>query len=244
MESHDLSFLGLSEKAGKVYKAGLILGTTSVQELARKSNLKRPTVYLHLDDLVTQGLFEVVPLNKKTYYRAADPATLETKLQKQLSVLQTELPKLNALRSDTLGKPRVRIIEGKEGILGVYAEMKKAHSLRFWSNVGSAYGLFHDEYMELADAIRRDNINAKEIIADTKESKRYSRLLSKVAGPSYSARIATVEGIENDTGIFGNVVVLFRLHELNFFVVRIEDKTISDTMRAIFDMSWKTARPF
>jgi len=244
MESYDLHFLGLNEKAGKIYQAGLVLGTTSVQELARTSGLKRPTIYLHLDDLVAQGFFERVPLSKKTYYRAADPATLEAKLQKQLAVFHTELPKLSALRSDTLGKPHVRIIEGKEGVLSVYAEMKKANSLRFWSNVGAAYGPFHSEYMDLAETIRAQNITTKEIIADTKESKRYSRLLAKAAGPSYTARIATVDGIENDTGIFGNVVVLFRLHELNFFVVRIEDKTIADTMRAIFDMSWKVAKPF
>jgi hypothetical protein len=28
------------------------------------------------------------------------------------------------------------------------------------------------------------------------------------------------------------------------FVVRIEDPTIADSMRAMFEMAWKTARPF
>lgn len=244
METRDLTFLGLSEKAGRIYQAGLLLGTTSVQDLARKSELKRPTVYLYLDELVKQGLFEIVPLDKKVYYRASNPEVLEERLKKQLLHLQTELPRLTALRSDTMGKPQIRIIEGKEGVSGVYDEMKKANSLRFWSNIGATSGLFHNEFMELAEALGARSVNNREIIADTKESKRYSKLISKVIGPTYSARIATVEGIENDTGIFGDVVVLFRLHELNLFVVRIEDKTIASTMRAIFDMSWKTARPF
>ena len=240
----ELNSLGISEKAGKIYQAGLMLGTTSVQELARKSGLKRPTVYLHVDELVKQGLFEIVPINKKTYYRAANPEVLEERLKRQLLHFQNELPALVALRGSTLGKPQIRIIEGKEGVVDIYKELKEANSLRFWSNVGPVFGPFHNEYMDLAETIRKNSVNAKEIIADTKESRRYSRLLSKIAGPTYSARTATVEGIENDTGIFGNVVIIFRLHELNFFAVRIEDKTIADTMRAIFDMSWKTARPF
>ncbi len=244
MESRTISFPGLTKKGAQIYQAGLMLGTTSVQELARKSGLKRPTVYLHLDDLVQQGIFELVPMNKKTYYRAADPEILESRFKKGLSAFQAELPNLSALRGNMLGKPQVRIAEGKEAVLSIYTELKKAHSLRFWSNVGPVLGPFHNEYMELAETIRKNSINAKEIIADTKESRRYSRLLSKVAGPTYSARTATAEGIENDTGIFGNVVIIFRLHELNFFAVRIEDKTIADTMRAIFDMSWKTAKIF
>ena len=73
MKTDSLTSVGISEKAAKIYLAGLALGTTSVQELARKTGLKRPTVYLHIDELLKQGLFETVSLNNKRYYRAAEP---------------------------------------------------------------------------------------------------------------------------------------------------------------------------
>ncbi len=95
----------------------------------------------------------------------------------------------------------------------------------------------------MCEAVREHGIGAREIIADTKESRRYSKVIAKVSGPTYSARTATVEGIENDTIIYGNVVALFRLSGLNMFVVRIEDATIAETMRAVFEMAWKTAKP-
>lgn len=244
VEKKILNSLGLGEKAAKIYLAGISLGTTSVQELARKSGLKRPTVYLHLDELIKSGLFESVNINKKQYYRATDPQILEEKLKNNLAVFQAEMPKLAALRGDLMGKPQVRVYEGEEGVRHVYREIKKAHSARMWSNIGQVYGAFHDTNMEVAEALRDSGAGVREIIADTKESRRYTRLIAKVVGPSYAARIATQEGLENDTIIYENVVAIFGLQGMNMFVVRIEDSSIADTMRAMFDMAWKTARPF
>ncbi|MES2203210.1 MAG: helix-turn-helix domain-containing protein [Patescibacteria group bacterium] len=239
-----LESLGIGEKSAKVYLAGLAMGTTTVQDLARKSGLKRPTVYLHIDELIKQGLFEHVSLNNKKYYRAVDPHMLEERLKKNLSTLQTELPKLAAMRADTMGRPQVQIFEGEEGIRHIYREMKKARSARLWSNIGSVYGPFHDTNMEVAEAMGANGAGVREIIADTKESRRYARLVAKVVGPTYAARTATVEGLENDAVIYDDVVALFRLQGLNMFVVRIEDKTIADSMRAMFEMAWKSAKPF
>ena len=243
MKTDTLVTLGLNEKSALIYLAGLALGTTTIQSLAQKSGLKRPTVYLHMDELVQRGFFEVLSLNKKQYYRALSPTHLEQRLEKNLAQFRAELPDLLKLQSETLGKPQVRILEGHRGIQEIYAELASAHTLRAWSNVSMPLAPFHDDYMRIAEQVRERGITVREIIADTKGTRRYARLVSKVAGPTYSIRTATLEGIENDTILYGNTVAIFRLHEHNMFVVRIEDATIASTMRAIFDMSWKTARP-
>ncbi len=245
MDTRALASLGIEEKSAKVYLAGLALGTTSVQDLARKSGLKRPTVYLHLDELVKQGLFEHISLNNKKYYRAVNPQLLEERLKKNLATFQHEMPSLVALGVGATGKPQVQVFEGEEGLQQVYGEMKKAYSFRIWSNIDASLAApFHNTYMDLAETIRKNSVNVHEIIADNKEAKRYARLVTKVAGPSYMIRTAVTEGIQNDTIIYDNVVAIFRLHGLNMFVVRIEDATIADSMRAMFEMAWKTARPF
>ncbi len=245
MDTKALAGMGVSQKAAQVYVAGVALGTTSVQELARKSGLKRPTVYLHIDELVKEGLFEVVSVHKKKYYRAAEPRVLEERLKKNLASLQAELPALAAMRADTMGRPQVQVFEGEEGVKSVYEEIKRARSARVWSNISIAQAApFHNDYMDLSEAVRKNAIGVREIIADSKEAKNYARLVAKVSGPSYSVRTATVEGLANDTIVYDNVVALFRLHGLNMFVVRIEDPTMADSMRAMFEMAWKTARPF
>ena len=50
-----LQNVGLDEKTAKVYMAVLALGTSSVKTIAEKAELKRPTVYLHLDELMQKG---------------------------------------------------------------------------------------------------------------------------------------------------------------------------------------------
>ena len=224
--------------------AGVALGTTSVQDIARKTNIKRPTVYLHIDELIKQGLFESMSLNNKQYYRAADPEVLEERLKKNLSELQLSMPELLASRANTMGKPQVTMLEGLEGVRRVYLGMKKANSWRVISNLTSVYTPLHEIYLEMTEMVKENGIGVREIIADTKEAKRYSRFIARMCGPTYTTRIASVEGLANDTIVYGNVIASFRLHELNLFVVRIEDKTIADSMRALFDMAWKSAKPF
>jgi len=239
MKLEPLTSAGMGEKSAKIYLAALTLGTTSVQEIARKTGLKRPTVYLHVDELMKQGLFEKVTVNNKQYYRAADPRLLEERLKRGLTALQSAMPEFDLLRSKIPGKPRVVVYEGEEGIKKVYQELKNASFFRIWSNIDSGNVPFHDTNMEVAETVRKKGIGVHEIITDTKGARRYARLVAKVAGPTYVTRMATLEGFSHDSIIYDDVVTLFRLSEYNMFVVRIEDKTIADSMKALFDMAWK-----
>ncbi len=244
MKTETLQSIGLGDKASAVYLAALSLGTTSVQDIARKSGLKRPTVYIQIDELIKQRLFEEVRVNNKRYYRAADPKVLEDRLARNLSHIRAAMPEFLKLRSNVPGKPRVVVYDGKEGISMVYRELKNAHSIRIWSHIEASEVPFHDVNMEVAETVREKSISVREIIADTKGARRYARLVGKVAGPTYLTRIATVDGFAHDSLIYGDVITLFRLSEHDTFVVRIEDKTIADSMKALFDMAWKTARSF
>ena len=47
---------GLSETEAKIYLAALELGQTSVSRIARKSGIKRTTIYLSLENLMEKGL--------------------------------------------------------------------------------------------------------------------------------------------------------------------------------------------
>jgi len=243
MKPHLLTSLGINEKAANIYLASLGLGMTSIQAIAQKTGYKRPTVYLHVDELLKHGLIEMVPLNKKTYYQAVEPQILEAKMKKGLTELQAVLPELASKYANTLGKPQVRILSGENGVAEAYEEITRAHSFRVWSNVGTIHPVLNTSYERLAEAVKERGIGVREIIADNKESKRYAKTIARISGPTYAARVATVEGLANDTIIYGQVVAIFRLHQMNMFVVRIEDGTIADSMRAIFEMAWRVARP-
>lgn len=244
MDSTALTGLGVSPNAAKIYLAALALGTASVQELAKSGELKRPTAYGYIEELLADGLLERVPLGKREFYRATNPHVLQTRAEHRLEVIKKALPELDFLHTATEGRPGISVLEGEQGLRQVYEEMQRANSICFWSNLETFERRFHDVFQELSEAIQRQQIRTREILSNTPGAKKSAKRYAVTAGKSYSARLATVDGIQNDNAIYGNVVALFRLHENNLFVVRIEDATIAQTTKALFDMAWKNADPF
>ncbi len=244
MDSNTLTTLGFDEKAAKIYLAALSLGTASVQTLAQKADLKRPTAYIHIQQLMKDGLLEKVPLGKKEYYYPANPELLELRAQEQLQAVQAAMPELRAIQNAEQGRPGVRVLVGKKGMEQIYDEISQANNIRFWTNLATFEHIFHNTFTHLSETIEQNQIRTREIIADTPETRRSSKRYALTAGKHYSSRLATKEGIENDSAIYGNVMALFRIHENNLFVVRIEDVSIVGTMKAMFDMAWQAAKPF
>lgn len=243
MDSAILTSLGINEKAATVYLAALPLGTASVARIAQKSGLKRPTVYLYIDELLKRGFMEKVAVGNRQYYRAADPEALIVSIKKNVAELETALPKLAEMRATATGKPEATVLEGKEGIKRIYEEVTQSASFCAWSNLVIVEKLFTHASLNIAEKIKEAGITAREIITDTKEAQRIARSFLRIAGQTYRVRVASGELIHNDNLLYGNVCAMFRLHEFNLFVVRIEDQTIADTMRILFNLAWKNAKP-
>jgi len=244
MNAKLLTNIGISEKAAHVYLTALALGTASIQELANKTNFKRPTVYGYVEELTKQGLLEKSPLGKRDYYRARDPRLLETRAEQTAQAIRKIVPELEMLHASISGRPSITILEGEKGLRQVYKEMENANSLCFWSNLEMVERQFHDVFEKLATTINEQQIKTREIISNTPEAQKSSKKYAALAGRSYSAHLATTDGITNDSAIYGNVVALFRLHENNLFVIRIEDASIAQTFKALFDMAWKGSDSF
>ncbi len=242
MNSAILSSFGINEKAARIYLTALALGSASVALIAQKSGLKRPTVYLYIDELLERGFLEKAAVGKRQYYRAADPETLIARMRKNMAELETALPKLAALRTTSSGKPQITILEGKAGIERIYEEVVQAQSFCAWSNLVAVEKLFPHASLNIAEKIKERGITVREIIADTKEARRIARSFSRIGGATYRVRVADGELLHNDNMLYGNVCAMFRLHEFNLFVVRIEDQTIADTMRVLFNLAWRTAK--
>lgn len=76
-----LKTAGLDEKEAQVYLGLLELGTASVQLIASKAGLKRPTTYLILDSLQAKGMVSIIPRAKKALYTAESPEKIIGDLQ-------------------------------------------------------------------------------------------------------------------------------------------------------------------
>lgn len=244
MDKEAMRAIGLSDKAGQIYLTTLSLGTASVQQIASKAGVKRSTAYAYIDALLHDGLLEKVPRGKKIYYRAADPLIIKQKLESSLAAVTQALPQLQALRQHSSGSPSVRVMEGATTLRQLHAELSHAHSLRFFSDLSSFEDTFSDLLIELSHLIQQHQIRTREIITDSPAARRSAKRYAVTAGQYYSARIAHAGSLFNNSAMYGNVVLLFRIQDCNLYAIRIEDVTIATSLKTLFDMAWQAATPF
>src|ERR1700692_203110 len=89
-----LQEIGLNEKEAAVYLALLSVDSSSVLDLAKKTKIKRPTVYVVLETLSKKGLVSETTVGNKTHYQAEPPERLETFVERQKVVLEEHSKRL------------------------------------------------------------------------------------------------------------------------------------------------------
>lgn len=117
-----LQDVGLNETEAKIYLAALELGQTSVSRIARKSGIKRTTVYLSLENLLQKGLMSTIKKEGKAFYYAEDPRHLERIMEERKQKIATLIPQLLAFTNLIDNKPEIRFFEGNEGIKEVLVD--------------------------------------------------------------------------------------------------------------------------
>lgn len=244
MDLQILKSAGLEEKEAQIYLATLNLGVSSVQKIAEKANIKRPTAYLYIQELLKKGLLQKVPLGKKEYYTAADPELLEKRFIHNFAAFQSAMPELKNLYKGFEGKLKIRVLEGEKAMEEVYNSICKANKISFIADLISFEKVFQKSFQKISLSIRENEIPTREIIPNTEEAKMSSRRYAATAGRFYSSRIATNGPIYNDMAIYNNTLALFRINEFNLFVILIEEPTIVTTISTIFDLAWLSATPF
>lgn len=243
MNEEIIQSLGLSKKAAAIYLATLSLGTASIQQISQKSTIKRTSVYDHIDELLHEGFLKKVPVGKRIYYKAVNPEQIQNTLEKRVEQFNAELPGLMQLYAKSSGGPQVQILEGKQGIRRVYEECVDSPMIRVHSNLPDIEKLFYSEVVLIAEGMAEKKVRMRELMPNTDAAKRSSRRFASVAGQLYESR--TVDGnVFNDMVIYNNVVAIVRIHELDLYVVRIEDETIATSMKTLYDTAWSAAKPY
>src|SRR3989338_8173947 len=111
-----LRSLGLSAKESEVYLALLSLGQTTAYAVAEKSGLKRPTVYVVLDDLRKKGLVLKIPNAKKQVFTAKSPEEFFGEAEERLRIAKQSLPDLLALADKPEKNFKTLYFEGEQNV--------------------------------------------------------------------------------------------------------------------------------
>lgn len=91
--------MGLTETEAKIYVAGLSSESITLQELARQTKIKRPTVYHALQRLTEKGLVAERKTSNKSSFTMSPPETMFALLERQREVFDEQMKALNVVLS-------------------------------------------------------------------------------------------------------------------------------------------------
>ncbi|KKT35614.1 MAG: hypothetical protein UW24_C0006G0024 [Parcubacteria group bacterium GW2011_GWA2_44_12] len=236
-----LQQLGLSEKEAVVYLASLQLGKDTAFTIAKRSGIKRSTVYVILNELNIKGLVDISKTAKATLYNPVSPKKLLQQMDFRKNQLEEALPELLLLYKDKPEKPSVHISEGSRGVEQVYREI--IDSVKAGEEVLCFGQLKHFEsgYKKLLETWIREMKNkknrAREILPKNEYESVYRERIKQNRNPHHRIKVAPSGMLVNDNIIYADKVGIFSV-EHDAFVVLIESKHIAEAYRNVFEFLW------
>ena len=247
----DLIQLGLKEKEARVYLAALELGVSSVQKIAKKAGVHRASAYFVLESLIKNGLISHFQQGKKRNFAATHPAQLRRLVKEQKIEIEEKeyklekeiLPELSALHNIAGDKPRVSFYEGINGLRAMREDFLKTRDKEVEAiyPVEGYYGVFTEKENKKHRAARKKKkIHFKAIYTSSKEKKipLKGEMATCLRVPSKSFPLSS------DITLYDNKIAFAFFDKKEPCGVIIESKSVSKTIRSLFNLGWKAAKKY
>jgi HTH-type transcriptional regulator, sugar sensing transcriptional regulator len=243
-----LSRAGLTPKEVKVYLACLQLGSATMTQISKNSEIKRSSTYLIVESLQIKGFLSSFKKDVKTYYAPEPPQKLLNLIRAREREVESILPELEVIYNEPKEKPRIKIYEGIEALKQIYDELydqlgKKEEALWFTS-IGDLEKNFPEaiDYY-LRQLKKKRDYRIRELNVGDSHGMAHAKRMKKIKGPNHHIRTLDPKNSFSNTDnlIFGDKLVIFSIRK-DLFVIMIENKNIADTYRAIFNAAWQTGK--
>lgn len=241
-----LSYFNLSESEAKVYLAALKVGKGTAYEIAKETNLKRPTVYVIIDSLVQKGLITTQSEKGKTLCLPVSPRRVVEMWKGRVEALEAIQPELNIFYRQSEVQPKVQVFEGEKGVDAVYNELppleSKGDEILLFGSVRAIEDGFSYLFPRWERAFKNKRNKIRELLNSEPDLDRYLSQRTILDNPNYEIRVM-VEDVfgKTDNIIYQNKLAIFSLNK-ELFVTIIESEEIVKTYKALFDAAWANAK--
>ncbi len=237
-----LESLGLSEKESRVYISLLELGKANVTRIAELSKLKRPTVYVLLEELRKKRLVLKVPHVKNALFIAQDPDEFFQESLKRVKEAHSTLSQLKSIhRKDN--KVSTMYFEGEEGVrdalLYRYTELADTEIVGFFAKGETLTPKLFKICHEWREKTHQTNTTLRAIAPKHNSLKEFrdtdnelGQLFKSVSVDEYSSDVSI-----DATSLFVRII-LFDVKQ----AIIIENPAIVRTVQQIFEISWKNLK--
>jgi len=227
----ELCKLGLSKKEAEVYLILLKIGYCSVQKIAEKIDLSRPTVYRTLENLKKKHLVNTVQKGKRNYFIADSPDALLNilKIKKRQAEEQERefLRIINALQNHYS-------FNSSENIIEIYNESQKSLVLEKLSNT---------QTLEIKFITTRKDYEIEKNLKETKNKLGTGFKIKKISPFKENQpkknfitlkKMKIALNLRNKNIVITDKVFVFEKNKINI----IKNQSTIDSFNLMFDLLW------
>lgn len=229
----------LSDSEASLYLAALELGEASVQDMAKKSKIKRTSIYFMLEDLESKGVLTTAKRNKKTYYIATSPADLLKSFRRRLSEFEKTAEVLEQHKGKIIKRPRIYFLQGPSGFKQVwdlvFASNPKEYRI---TTEGLNFLDFVKEKYVVNEIIKQkieQGVKSFQIIPDTTYA---IKIISRDKFENRQSRILPMDTKLPFTEIICPRLVAYISPRFNDNIFVVEDETFAEGRKVVFDLLW------
>jgi sugar-specific transcriptional regulator TrmB len=242
-EAEFMQTLGLSEQEIAVYLAALEIGEANIQEISRKSGVKRTSIYNFIDTLKARQLLSEIKKGKRKLYSAVSPHRLVDEQKSKVVSMERLIPQLLAIQNNVRNKPRVSFYEGATGLMEVYnIALRDKQIIYAWEDLDRTFDVMPKSFVENYPEERAaKKIPARCIDRDTPFAREWTS--KNNVRLSRESRFIHSDEFGTEANVFGNKVAFFSFRKDAPFAVLIEDEGIATMMRTMWQELWDRLEP-
>ncbi len=233
--------LGLQQKEIEIYLALLELREATILEIAKRSEVKRPTVYVVIKALEQKGFVIRSLKGKKSLYTPHHPKKLITEAEFRLKELTDVMPQLESMFQHTADKPRIMMYEGKDQLDRAYDDyFAEKGEVVYMGTLQLSKEVFPKTFIKADYVANSSSYLMRELLDESPESLEYAQ---KVASKYRLVRFIPKKFLpfEVDIGIFGNKTLITSVKK-EYFTICIESPEIAKAFKTLFEVMWSISK--
>ncbi len=243
-----LEDIGLNPNEAEVYLASLKLGTQDIPTLSEETKLSTFDVSVIMTSLLDRGFVSKFA-REKDFFTPEQPDVLlkilensKFKLEKNIDTFKKNLPRFQDYMNPAFTKPEIALYEGREGLIAAYEDtLTTKTEILAMASIDDTESLFPNYVPKYYKRRKAANIVIKALFPDTKMSRERQKLDDKELRISRLLPKDMLD-ISIELNIYDDKVAYFSIHEKLAVVVK--SNMIADSMREVFDISWRMAEMY
>lgn len=235
-----LTTVGFEEKEARVYLALLALGEASVTPIAKRAELKRSIVYVVLGKLAERGFVSTAPGTRVQTFQSVDPDKIVANAQSNLLALQQFAPVLRAMRQTSIGRPRIEVFEGHDGIVSVYRQFERGKEARYLASMHRHAEHFAAEFERWVRGYESGTITTvtRNLVPDDAAGKRFATRVRSTVRQSIRF-LPKGQDVDLDLAVVDDRIGITSFDPL--YIVVIHHPAIARSLAILFDLAWAQA---